>query len=107
MNLSQTKFWCGGHCYALLEINDNTNFKYLFQILKFLEKKIMRLRVGSTLPNIQMKEINKFLVSIPNHKEQVKIANILSSIDKKIEFVSHQLEKTKEFKRGLLQQMFV
>lgn len=107
VNLSKTKFWCGGHCYALLEINDNTNFKYLFQILKFLENKIMRLRVGSTLPNIQMKEINRFLVFIPNLEEQVMIANVLSSIDKKIEFVSHQLEKNKEFKKGLLQQMFV
>ena len=107
VNLSKTKFWCGGHCYSLIGINDNTDFKYLFQILKFLQIKIMKLRVGSGLPNIQMKEINKFSVIIPDLKEQVKIANFLSSIDNKIESVSAQIEKTKEFKKGLLQQMFV
>ena len=48
----------------------------------------MRLRVGSGLPNIQMKEINKFL-----GVEQNKIANFLSSVDKKIDLVS-KIENT-------------
>lgn len=40
-------------------------------------------------------------------EEQKKIANFFSSIDKKIDLVSTQIEKTKAFKKGLLQQMFV
>ena len=67
----------------------------------------MRLRVGSGLPNIQMKEIKNFSISIPKILEQKKIANFLSSLDSKIELVSTQIEKTKAFKKGLLQQMFV
>jgi type I restriction enzyme S subunit len=107
LNLSKTRFWCGGHCYSLLKLQSNINFKYLFQILKFSEAHIMRLRVGSGLPNIQMKEINKFSVKIPEIDEQQKIANSLYSLDNKIELVSTQIENTQSFKKGLLQQMFV
>jgi type I restriction enzyme S subunit len=39
--------------------------------------------------------------------EQTKIANFLSSIDDKINQINEHLEKTKEYKKGLLQQMFV
>ena len=107
VNLSKTRFWCGGHCYSLLKLQSNINFKYLFQILKFSETHIMRLRVGSGLPNIQMKEINKFSIKLPEIDEQQKIANFLTSLDKKIKSVSFQIENTKLFKKGLLQQMFV
>ena len=44
---------------------------------------------------------------IPQKPEQEKIALFLTSIDKKIENASLQIEKTKEFKKGLLQQMFL
>ena len=107
VNLSNTRFWCGGHCYSLLDLKVSVNFRYLFQILKFLEAHIMRLRVGSGLPNIQMKEIKNFSISIPKILEQKKIANFLSSLDSKIELVNTQIENTNAFKKGLLQQMFV
>ncbi|MBB6679943.1 restriction endonuclease subunit S [Aequorivita sp. 609] len=50
---------------------------------------------------------SKIKISFPCLKEQTKIANFLSAIDKKIELVDKQIEKTKTYKKGLLQQMFV
>ena len=44
---------------------------------------------------------------IPCSEEQEKIANFLTSIDKKVEALSLQIEKLEEFKKGLLQKMFV
>ena len=72
-----------------------------------LRKQIVKLAQGSTRYNMSKVQLLKILVKLPSLKEQKKIAYLLNSIDKKIEFVSHQLEKTKEFKKGLLQQMFV
>jgi type I restriction enzyme S subunit len=43
----------------------------------------------------------------PSRLEQKKIATFLSSIDKKIAHTQSQVDKSKEFKKGLLQGMFV
>ncbi|MFX9083295.1 restriction endonuclease subunit S, partial [Acinetobacter baumannii] len=49
----------------------------------------------------------KVELSVPCLEEQTKIANFLSAIDQKIEKVAQQIEETKQWKKGLLQQMFV
>lgn len=50
---------------------------------------------------------SKLFLPYPILEEQQKIADFLSSIDNKIESIEKELEGLKEFKRGLLQQMFV
>ena len=107
VNFITTNFWSGGHNYSLQELKKNIENLYLFQYLKHNEHLIMRLRVGSGLPNIQKGDINNFKVLVPCLEEQNKIANFLSSIDTKVEQTQKQLELGKEFKKALLQQMFV
>lgn len=52
-------------------------------------------------------EFAKLKVCLPSIKEQQKITQFLQAIDSKIEGVGTQLEQIKQFKKGLLQQMFV
>ncbi len=40
-------------------------------------------------------------------EEQYKIAGLLTAIDRKIEAVARQSDRTKQFKKGLLQRIFV
>ena len=53
------------------------------------------------------KDFLKLKWNMPCVEEQNKIANFLSSIDTKVEQTQKQLELGKEFKKALLQQMFV
>ena len=57
--------------------------------------------------NITTKDFENLPFPFPSQTEQNKIASFLSNINKKIELVDFQLERNKEFKKGLLQQMFV
>lgn len=108
VNFIKQKFWSGGHCYSLVNIKVGINNFFLYQTLKFYEERIKRLRVGSGLPNIQKTAISSFTFKIPmSNKEQIKIANFFDAIDKKIASIQSQLELVKQYKQGLLQQMFV
>ena len=70
-------------------------------------RRVVRLAQGSTRYNMSKVQLMKEVISLPCLKEQTKIANFLSSIDSKIEQVSKQLDESKQFKKALLQQMFV
>ena len=76
-------------------------------MLKFNEDKIMSLRVGSGLPNIQSKNLVEFNAMLPsNPAEQQKIADCLSALDDKISAEQQKLEALKDHKKGLMQQLF-
>lgn len=103
VNFITTKFWCGGHCYALLDLFNSINLSFLYQILKYHEPQIMKLRVGSGLPNIQKKDIENFTVYLPFFKEQIAIARVLQAADTEISLLKAKAEKLREQKKGLMQ----
>ncbi|MBO6880901.1 restriction endonuclease subunit S [Winogradskyella sp.] len=57
--------------------------------------------------NITNSDFFKMPIPMPCIEERKKITNYLSALDSKIESVAQQIEKTQEFKKGLLQQMFM
>ena len=102
---NKCKFWCGGHCYSIE--NKMIDNHYLYQLLKFNENKIMRLRIGSGLPNIQKKDLENFELSIHEKNDQHKIAKLLIKFDTKIELEQDLLNLLLNLKKGLIQNMFV
>ena len=84
-------------------IPNNLNFLYsLINQINF-NKYI----TGSTIPHIYFKDYSQEKIKTPIPKEQQKIANFLSSIDNKISKTTQQLTQTQQFKKALLQKMFV
>lgn len=62
---------------------------------------------GASVIHLYEKHLKLLNIKIPTLEEQEKIADFLSSIDSKIESIEKELEGLKEFKKGLLQQMFI
>ena len=78
-----------------------------FIYFTFLGINWKRYNEASGVPSLSKATIGKIDVSIPSSEEQTQIANFLSALDEKIALVNTQIENTQEFKKGLLQQMFV
>lgn len=80
---------------------------YLVECASF-QRELWKRTIHVAFPKkINLGEIGECKGDIPSIPEQIKIANLLSSIDRKIVLANEELEKTKEFKKGLLQKMFV
>lgn len=73
---------------------------YVYQIVKYQSE-------GGTIQRLYNNIIMSAVFDNPSLKEQKKIVKFLSAIDQKIDLANLELEKAKEWKRGLLQQMFV
>ncbi|MEZ9009363.1 restriction endonuclease subunit S [Vibrio sp. 10N.247.311.59] len=68
---------------------------------------IMRIAQGTKVLGISTKQLAQIDVPIPCYDEQEKIASLMMALDSKIELLNFEINKAKEWKKGLLQQMFV
>lgn len=85
------------------------DYIFLIQFIfsDFFKKQLDSVLVAGAQPNISSKDIESLFIPFPKKEEQQKIASFLSAIDVRIEVVSKQIEQSKVFKKGLLQQLFV
>lgn len=94
--------------YAQMRVEKGDN-RFLYQLLytdKFNYDVNLRC-TGSNYPAINSSELSAIRVTIPCEEEQKKIADVLSAFDKKIEVEQEILNNMQEFKKGLLQKMFI
>ena len=94
--------------YCLFDFSENILGKYLYiYFSSYFYDRVKRLSAKNSVDSVRMDMISKMEIQLPCLEEQTKIANFLSSIDQKIEVVGQQIEQAKQWKKGLLQQMFV
>ena len=96
----------------LIKLSPDLNIiepKFLNYCLKvaYVRKQLIQGGKTATMTTIGQQEVGNTLVKIPCLEEQIRIANFLSAIDQKIDVVSKQIEQAKQWKKGLLQQMFI
>ena len=103
----------GGICsnaissFNVFEDKIDVNYLYYFLARPEYYIKSERLIGGTGQKEFSEKELLKLKIDLPSLEEQNKIVDFLLNIDHKIELSENQLNKTQEFKKGLLQQMFI
>lgn len=108
VQFNRSKFWSGGHCYTIQNVDTSLiENKYLYHYLKYKEKDIMNLRIGTGLPNIQKKDLENFIIIVPSLPVQKKNLALLEMLDLKIEVLDKELECLKKQKAYLLRNMFI
>ena len=90
------------------EISFSSFFKYII-VEKRFRSELDLISPGGAGRNRVMnkKDFVKIKINLPHIEEQTKIANFLSAIDDKITNCELLITKAEQYKKGLLQQMFV
>ena len=100
-------FWSGGHCYTLQGISTEYNTHFVYHYLKSKEKEIMALRIGSGLPNIQKKDLEKYLIPVLSLETQKSIVNGINKIETKLKHEKDILSAYQTQKAYLLRNLFI
>ncbi|MBS5941690.1 MAG: restriction endonuclease subunit S [Ligilactobacillus salivarius] len=102
--LASGKYWVNNHAHVLKikEDNDN-NF-----ICNSLERKdYTKYNTGMAMPKLNKETCKGIPIMCPNYDEQKKIGNYFRKFDTLITLHQHKLEKLKQLKKFLLQNMFI
>ena len=83
----------------------NFDIHFLYYLLQTLN--LLKYVNGSSIPHIYFKDYCIEKVNVPSLPEQQQIGKLLVDADKTLENINNCINITQEFKKGLLQQMFV
>ncbi len=97
----------GGDITVLRFKETGSNIFYAYYLSHFMKYKLAAYGQGSTIVHMYFSQYKNMKIVEPSAAEQQKIAAFLAALDEKIALTRQQLDKTKQFKKGLLQRMFV
>lgn len=94
---------------AVVKSDDRFNSRYLNSYMQSerYQREIQSRSLLNAVPcKINMDELRKTKVLLPELNEQQKIADCLTSIDELVTAHTHKLDALKRYKKGLMQQLF-
>jgi len=98
------KEYCIGRGLAAINGKQGNNY-FIFYYLLYNKNNIERLGSGSTFKSINKSQIENLKIPLPPLPEQQQIADILSTIDQKIEHHTTKKQKLEELFRTLLHEL--
>ena len=104
LHFIEENYW--PHNTALWVTDFKGNYpKFIYYL--YLKLDLSRFGSGSGVPTLNRNDVHDACVSVPDREEQKLISEFLTNLDTLITLHQRKLEAMKEYKKGLLQQMFV
>ncbi|EGR3221513.1 hypothetical protein FP738_14595 [Vibrio parahaemolyticus] len=93
---------------AKISVIDGVSSSYVAQALQQerYNRYYERILTGQAYPQISLKQVRETPILLPPHPEQQKIAEVLSTVDKKIDLIDQKIAETEKLKTGLMQKLF-
>jgi len=104
--LNVSKVILGGDINVFTPLKENDGRFISFQINGVRKNELSKLGQGASVVHLYNNSLKKFELYIPTFKEQFKISNFLSKIEKKIEKQQEKIEKLEELKIGMMKKIF-
>ena len=101
------RYVLGDHVYLLKTHNINSLYLHYQINSRFINRQLKKKVTGSAQLGLKSSNILNQEILIHSQNEQLRIANILKLIDKKISLECDKFSKLCEYKKGLMQDMFV
>ncbi|MCP8308590.1 MAG: restriction endonuclease subunit S [archaeon] len=102
VNLAPFKL-CIGRGLAAIRFNDQiVNYLFYFYYLQKVKKLLETLGKGSTFKAIVKADLENLRIPLPRLQEQQRIAEILSTVDEKLELERNEKAKLERIKQGLM-----
>jgi type I restriction enzyme S subunit len=94
------KFWANNHVHVLKVIKETIFSEFLMYYLNFTD--LTPFITGSTRPKLNLKVMKEIPIALPPLIEQMKIADILLTVDRTIELYYKEKDVLKNLKMGLM-----
>ena len=108
VNIVRQRYWAGNSCYSLSIINNQeVDLDYLYQMLKQRQHLFTDFQQAANIPSVSKKDVETFIIYTSSFEEQKKIGEFLIKFDSLIALHQRKLEKLKQLKKFLLQNMFI
>ncbi|EOY5725458.1 restriction endonuclease subunit S [Enterobacter kobei] len=82
---------------------NNANVKFIYYLYIYIG--FERFSSGSGVPTLNRNDAHDYLVLVPPMEEQTAIAAILSDMDMDIQTLQQRLDKTRQLKQGMMQEL--
>ena len=95
--------------YETTDLVDINYFKHIIKLPRLIYEYTCASEQGASIVrrNLNKELFNEITIKVPSSKEQEKIGKLFDTYDEKIKNIDKNIQDMKEFKKGLLQQMFV